>query len=76
MQADISGRIIDEKVIPIAGAVVSTAFGATITDVNGNFLFNGVAIDKDAGFIKVDKSGYFTGSRTMLVSANASITWK
>ncbi len=64
----LSGRVVDENNIPVAGASVSAGAAVKTTDVNGEFKFSNVLLEKNAAFIKVEKAGYFTGSRTLVAS--------
>lgn len=70
--ANVAGRVVDEKNEPVIGALVSTATGGSVsTTINGEFRLQNVQLKKDAGFIKVEKTGYFTGSRTFIVSTTS-----
>ena len=54
--ASVAGRIVDEKNNPVKGAVVQTTNGAsTTTDINGQFSLQNVVLNKNAGYIKVEK---------------------
>lgn len=66
--ASISGRILDENKQPVSGAVVKAGSLTATTDINGNFRINNASLDKNAGFIKVEKDGFFQGSRTIVVN--------
>jgi hypothetical protein len=65
----ISGRVLDKSNVPVSGAEVKAGGIATTTDVNGNFTLDNVSAKKDAAFVKVEKSGFFTGSRTFVAHA-------
>ncbi|GAA4324840.1 carboxypeptidase-like regulatory domain-containing protein [Flaviaesturariibacter amylovorans] len=65
----LTGRIVDENRNPVSGAVVKAGAGSATTDVNGEFTLSNVSLSASAAFVKVDKEGYFTGSRTLSVSA-------
>jgi hypothetical protein len=72
VNASVTGRVINDKKEPVSGALVNTANGGTaITDINGEFSLQNVLLNKNAGFIKVEKAGYFTGSRTFVVSTTS-----
>lgn len=62
----ISGRVLDKSNVPVSGAEVKAGGVTTTTDVNGNFALDNVSAKKDAAFVKVEKNGYFTGSRTFV----------
>jgi hypothetical protein len=66
--AGIAGRILDENKQPVSGAVVKAGSLTATTDINGNFQINNASLDKNAGFIKVEKDGFFQGSRTIVVN--------
>jgi len=71
--ATVNGRIVDEKKEPVKGALVSTGTGSTAsTDINGYFHLENVTLNKSVGFIKVEKAGYFTGSRTFVASTTTA----
>jgi len=54
---------------PLGGAAVSTVGGASVqTDANGNFTLQDVQINPNAGYVKVEKQGFFVGSRTFLAT--------
>lgn len=67
--AGVAGRVVDDNNIPVSGAVIKASSASTTTDVNGNFSFGTVSLDKRAGFVKVEKDGFFQGSRTFSVHA-------
>lgn len=69
--AGIAGRILDENQQPVSGAVVKAGSLTATTDINGNFSINNASLDKNAGFIKVEKDGFFQGSRTIVVNEGA-----
>jgi hypothetical protein len=64
VQFSLSGRILDEQQLPVTGAVVKAGNLTASTDLNGNFQIKNVTLDANASFVKVEKVGYFTGSRT------------
>ena len=43
---------------------------STTTDIDGLFKLNNVQLNKDAGYVRVTRTGYFEGSRTFLVNSN------
>ncbi|MCS3795222.1 hypothetical protein [Niastella sp. OAS944] len=69
--AGISGHVTDDSNLPVSGAIVKAGSVTTTTDINGDFSISAASLDKNAGFIKVDKSDYFPGSRTITVNADA-----
>jgi hypothetical protein len=70
--ATITGRIIDHAGMPVKDAVVKAGTANTTTDINGVFSLKNVRIDKNTGFIKVEKPGFFQGSRTIVVHEGAT----
>ncbi|MDR3712875.1 MAG: hypothetical protein P4L51_08670 [Puia sp.] len=71
VMAGLQGRVLDENGVPVQGAAVTSGTATTTTDVNGVFSFTNIQMSSRFGFVKVVKSGYFTGSRTILTHANA-----
>lgn len=69
--AGISGHVTDDSNLPVSGAVVTAGSVSTTTDINGDFSISAASLDQNAGYIKVDKSDYFPGSRTLMVNAGA-----
>jgi hypothetical protein len=67
--AKISGRVLDENNQPVNQALVKAGTASTVTDINGYFNTGEVRLDKNAGFIKVERNGYFQASRTIVVNA-------
>lgn len=68
--AGISGRVLDENNQPVNGAVVKAGTASTTTDLNGHFKLNNVSLNKNAGLVKIEKDGFFQGSRTIVVNKN------
>ncbi len=67
--AIITGRIINENGLPVSGALVKAGTAGTQTNINGEFILaNATVVDK-AAYVTVEKSGYFTGSRTFIARA-------
>lgn len=60
----IVGRITDEQNKPIMGATVKAGTNSTVTDANGNFKIANANVYAQAAVVKVEKAGYFKGSRT------------
>lgn len=68
VQAGIAGRIIDDQQMPVAGAVVKVGMSHTTTDVNGNFSFSQLSVDRTAALVTAQKEGFFEGLRTIVVT--------
>jgi hypothetical protein len=70
ISATISGRVVNENGLPIQGAIVKAGTTTTQTNTNGEFNMNNATVVDKAAFVTVEKSGYFTGSRTFIAKAN------
>ena len=70
--AGISGRVIDDANQPVNAATITAGAATATTDINGNFTITNVSLNKNAGLVKVEKTGFFPGSRTIVVNANAT----
>ena len=66
--ASIQGLVTDPNGNPVLNATVSGAGASVQTDSNGMFRFHNIQMSKYFGFVKVSKSGFFTGSRTIVTS--------
>jgi len=69
--ASLQGLVTDEAGKPIENAIVSTAEMKVLSDANGLFRFNNVLLGKKAGYVSVEKDGYFKSGRTFCTVANA-----
>lgn len=67
IRASVSGRVTDGEKVPVGGATVTAGGATTTTDVDGNFYFSDVTLDRTAGLIKVEKDGFFTGYKTLML---------
>ena len=70
--ASVAGRVTDINNVPVSNALVSAGVSTATTDINGQFTLKNIQLNKDAGFVKITKPGYFLGSRTFLVNANTT----
>lgn len=70
--ASLQGRVVDENGTPVQGAAVTSGTANTTTDVNGIFTFTGISMSSRFGYVKVSKSGYYTGSRSIITGPGAS----
>ena len=66
----IVGRITDEQNKPIMGATVKAGTSTIVTDANGNFKIANANVYAQAAVVKVEKPGYFKGSRTFYARQN------
>lgn len=69
LRATVTGRVVNENKVPVSGASIAAGTVTTTTDINGYFQLSNVLLDRNAGYVKVEKSGYFAGSRTISVQA-------
>ena len=60
------GRILDENGMPMANVKVSINTLTTYSDQYGVFSLKDAAAGKQFGLIKAEKTGYFTGFRTVV----------
>ncbi|MFL5744441.1 MAG: carboxypeptidase-like regulatory domain-containing protein [Niastella sp.] len=72
VSAGVSGRVVDDANQPVNAATVNVGAATATTDINGNFTITNVSLNKNAGLVKVEKTGYFLGSRTIVVNPNAT----
>lgn len=72
VNADITGKITDETGAAVNGAQVHCGAITATTDVYGIFRFKNVQTFKKYGFVTVEKSGYFKGSRTFVTHEGSS----
>jgi hypothetical protein len=70
VSATISGRVTDDAGKPVSGALVKAGEASANTDIDGVFTISNVTIDKKAAFIKVEKNGFFLGTKTLVAVAN------
>jgi hypothetical protein len=70
--ASLQGRVVDENGLPVEGAAVSSGAATTSTDVNGIFSFTSISMSSRFGYVQVAKTGYFTGSRSIITNGGAS----
>jgi hypothetical protein len=70
--ASLQGRVLDENGGPVQGAAVNSGTASTTTDANGIFTFSNIEMSSRFGFVKVTKTGYFSGSRSILADAGSS----
>lgn len=70
--ASIQGRVVDQNGVPVQGAAVNSGTATTTTDINGVFSFSAISMSSRFGYVQVVKSGYFTGSRSIITNPGAS----
>jgi hypothetical protein len=70
--ANLQGRVVDESGTPVEGATVKSGAASATTDVNGIFTFTNISLSSRFGYVQAFKSGYFTGSRSIVTSSGGS----
>ncbi len=73
--ASIQGLVTDPNGNPVLNATVSSAGASVQTDSNGMFRFHNIQMSKYFGFVKVSKSGFFTGSRAFIVTSTTGVNY-
>ncbi len=71
--ASVRGVVVNENDIPIMGATVTIGTFTSTTNAYGVFEFTNKLISKNNTHVKVVKSGYFNGNRSMMSTANNTI---
>ncbi len=72
VNASLQGRVVDQNGVPVQGAAVVSGKATTTTDVNGVFTFTNISMSSRFGYVQATKSGYFTGSRSIITNGGAS----
>ncbi|SEW11704.1 hypothetical protein SAMN05428988_2214 [Chitinophaga sp. YR573] len=67
----IQGRVLNELLQPVQGALVVCGGKRDSTDANGNFLMERVKVLPDAAQVTVTKDQYLNGIRTLTVNTNS-----
>jgi hypothetical protein len=70
VNTSVAGQVVDKNNAPVSDAMVSFGTANTMTDANGIFKFENVTVLENRAFVKVEKAGYFHGSRTFFAYAN------
>jgi hypothetical protein len=71
VKTSIQGRVFDEHAQALEGATVTCGGKDTTTDVDGNFVLQGVAVVQDAAVVSVSKAQHISGIRTLIVNENS-----
>ena len=66
----ISGFVTDETNAPMMNATVQVGGATTTTDDYGYFEVKNVSVVKNAAVVRVEKTGYFPGIKTLIVATN------
>jgi len=72
VNTNINGTIIDEAGEPIEGVGITIGNKQAKTDKNGIFILKEVLVPENHAYVIAEKSGYFHGSRTMVVEENGT----
>lgn len=72
VNANVEGHIFNENDAAVEGAVVTAGSATVSTDKFGYFKFDNVALTKNAAFVSVTAPGYFTATKTFVVTQNQS----
>ena len=72
VNASIQGRVVDQNGVPVQGAAVVSGSASTNTDINGIFTFTNISMSSRFGYVQATKTGYFTGSRSIITNGGAS----
>jgi hypothetical protein len=67
--ASVRGVVVNENEIPVMGATVTLGAFTATTNAYGIFEFRNKSISKNNTHVKVVKTGYFNGNRSMLATA-------
>jgi hypothetical protein len=70
--ASIQGRVTDQSGLPVKAATVTSGPNTVQTDINGIFRFAAIQTSKYFGYIKISKTGFFSGSRTIVTSTTGA----
>jgi len=71
VEGDVIGFVIDENETPVANAKVSLGNLNTTTDDYGHFFFEEITMNKEGTLVRIEKAGYFNGSRRFFPLADA-----
>ncbi len=68
----IGGTILDQNDQPVVDALITIGTKTATTNDLGNFIISDVSVDSDRAYVKVEKAGYFPGSRAFNPEAGAT----
>jgi hypothetical protein len=66
----VKGIVIDEANLPVFNATVSSGTGTVSTDSLGFFSLDNISVSADRIYVKVNKTGFFTGSKAFIPVPN------
>jgi hypothetical protein len=64
VNASITGMVVNENNVPVAGVQVQSGSNSATTNANGIFQFRNITMSKNNAVVKVVRNGYFTAFRT------------
>jgi hypothetical protein len=70
VRATLSGRITDDQQLPVSGASVKASTTTATTDADGFFTIKDIYVDRYATVVKVEKEGFFLGTKTIMVDVD------
>lgn len=70
--ADFFGEIKDENGTAVANATITVGDKTRTTDADGFFSIASASVDEKLAYVKVEKSGYFLGSRSLIPSQTST----
>jgi hypothetical protein len=73
VSVSINGRVFDQNGNPVSGAQVSAGSSNTTTDALGVFRLTSVSAYQRLAYVKVEKTGYFLGSRSFVPGSSAEV---
>jgi uncharacterized protein (TIGR02145 family) len=73
VNVSINGRVFDQNGDPVSGAQVSAGNSNTTTDAMGVFNLTNVSAYERLAYVKVEKAGFFPGSRSFVPGSSAEV---
>ena len=67
---NVTGKVVDNNGIAVAGAIVRSGNKSTVTDSRGLFRFDNIQLDKYASLVTAEKTGFFKAYRVFSASAS------
>ncbi len=75
IKTSVKGSVVDEFGNKVSGAIVTAGSQTVTTDIAGVFILENIDAFEKIGYVKVEKQGYFTGSRSFVpATGGASVT--
>lgn len=69
---DFQGRVVDESGNPVANVSITVGNKTTSTDAHGLFVVKDASVKEKLAYVKAQKSGYFSGSRSLIPTTSSS----